>query len=50
MAFQNIFQYSKSGVDDLATPVMDRLFWYEGIAGMHGTPRPPLFVYHSVND
>ncbi len=49
-AFQNIFEYFKDGRDDLANPVMRRLFSREGIAGMHGTPAVPMFIYHAAHD
>jgi len=49
-AFQNIFNYFVDGAEFLQIPSVKKLWTTNGIMGLHGVPRMPLFVYKSILD
>ncbi|KAK4493993.1 hypothetical protein PRZ48_015179 [Zasmidium cellare] len=49
-AFQDIFKYFKDGSAVLQDPRIQKLFYRETIAGYHGTPQVPLYIYKAVHD
>ncbi|CAK7266433.1 hypothetical protein SEPCBS57363_002085 [Sporothrix epigloea] len=49
-AFKNMSMYFENGLDDLFSPVSQKIINSDGIMGYHGVPQMPLFVYKAVGD
>ncbi|KAF2167666.1 hypothetical protein M409DRAFT_65803 [Zasmidium cellare ATCC 36951] len=49
-AFQDIFKYFKDGSAILQDPRLQTIFYAETIAGYHGTPQVPMYIYKAVHD
>jgi len=49
-AYQDVYEYLQGGVSDLDNPAFKAVFNNEGVAGLHGTPSAPVFIYQAIGD
>lgn len=49
-AYQDIYNYFQGGAADLHNSTLSEMQYQEGVAGHHGVPNMPVFMYHAIVD